>query len=180
MDLQSPSPAEHAFLTRPWWAMGQPLRGHAAPRINETATRARAGLLNAISAITIALLLTYPEADPVIYVGPLVLFDMLAAAALGLTPVSPTGLAGTALTMGLAPVWKPTGPKRFAWVLGAGLAGTCLAMRLLGASPASMAGVVAACFALTWLEAALGFCVGCYIHKLVWGCEACEVPYVRR
>ncbi|WP_139589211.1 DUF4395 family protein [Mycobacterium ulcerans] len=80
---------------------------------------------------------------------------------------------------GTRPVWKPTRPKRFAWLLGAALAATCLAMRLLGASPVAMAVVVAICFVLTWSEATLGFCVGCYMHKLIWGCEDCEVPYVR-
>ncbi len=172
-------PLEHAFLNTPWWAMGQMTHAHAEPRINEVATRARAGLLNIISAITIALLLMRPETDPVIIVGPLVLFDMLAAAATGLTPFSPTGILGTALTMRRRPVWKPTRPKRFAWLLGAGLAATCLAMRLSGASPVAMAAVVAVCFVLTWSEATLGFCVGCYMHKLIWGCEDCEVPYVR-
>jgi len=87
---------------------------------------------------------------------------------------------GTALTMNMRPVWKPTRPKRFAWLLGAALAATCLAMRLLGASPVAMAAVVAVCFILTWLEAVLGFCVGCYMHKLFWGCEDCEVPYNRK
>ncbi len=172
-------PLEHAFLNTPWWTMGQMTHGHAEPRIYEVATRARAGLLNIISAITIALLLLRPETDPVIIVGPFVLFDMLAAAASGLTPLSPTGILGTALTMGTRPVWKPTRPKRFAWLLGAALAATCLAMRLLGASPVAMAVVVAICFVLTWSEATLGFCVGCYMHKLIWGCEDCEVPYVR-
>lgn len=172
-------PREHAFLNTPWWAMGQMTHTHAEPRINEVATRARAGLLNISSAITIALLLLRPETDPVIIVGPLVLFDMLAAAATGLTPFSPTGILGTALTMHIRPVWKPTRPKRFAWLLGAGLAATCLAMRLFGASPVAMAAVVAVCFVLTWSEATLGFCVGCYMHKLIWGCEDCEVPYVR-
>ncbi|WP_332107961.1 DUF4395 family protein [Mycobacterium paraseoulense] len=174
-----PVPLEHAFLNTPWWAMGQITHAHAEPRINEVATRARAGLLNIISAITIALLLLRPETDPVIIVGPLVLFDMLAAAVSGLTPFSPTGILGTALTMGIRPVWKPTRPKRFAWLLGAALAATCLAMRLLGASPVAMAAVVAVCFILTWSEATLGFCVGCYMHKLIWGCQDCEVPYVR-
>ncbi len=172
-------PLEHAFFYHPWWAMGQMANAHAEPRINETATRARAGLLNIISAITIALLLFRPETDPVIIVGPFVLFDMLAAAATGLTPFSPTGVLGTALTMGIRPVWKPTRPKRFAWLLGASLAATCLVMRLLGASPVAMAAVVGVCFVLTWSEATLGFCVGCYMHKLIWGCEDCELPYVR-
>ena len=151
----------------------------AAPRVNETATRARAGLLNAISAATIAVLMLRPELDPVRYVGPFVLFDMLVAAATGLTPLSPTGLLGTAITLGLRPTWKPTAPKRFAWLLGAGLAATCLTLRLFDASPASMAVVVGVCFCLTWLEAVLGFCVGCWMHARIWGCDACEVPYVR-
>lgn len=174
------APLEHSFLNHPWWAMGQLTHEHANPRINETATRARAGLLNLISAVTIALLLTHPETDPVIYVGPLVLFDMLVAAATGLTPFSPTGVLGTALTMGLRPLWKPTAPKRFAWLLGAALAALCLGMRLADAAPVAMAAVVAICFVLTWLEATLGFCVGCFFHKLIWGCETCEVPYVRQ
>lgn len=177
--VSRPAPLEHAFLNTPWWAMGQMTRSHTEPRINEVATRARAGLLNIISAITIALLLLRPETDPVIIVGPFVLFDMLAAAVTGLTPFSPTGILGTALTMNIRPVWKPTRPKRFAWLLGAGLAATCFAMRLLGASPVAMAAVVAVCFVLTWSEATLGFCVGCYMHKLIWGCQDCEVPYVR-
>lgn len=171
---------EHTFLNRPWWAMGQAVAGHAAPRVNETATRARAGLLNLISASTLALLLTRPELDPVIYVGPFVLFDMLAAAATGLTPLSPTGVLGTAVALRLRPSWKPTAPKRFAWLLGAGLAASCLLMRLMNASPESMALVVAVCFCLTWLEAALGFCVGCWMHARIWGCDDCEVPYVRQ
>lgn len=172
-------PLEHAFLNRPWWAMGQMTHAHAEPRVNEIATRARAGLLNIISAVTIALLLMRPETDPVIIVGPFVLFDMLVAAVTGLTPFSPTGILGTALTMRTRPVWKPTRPKRFAWLLGGALAATCLAMRLLGASPVALAVVVAVCFVLTWSEATLGFCVGCYMHKLIWGCEDCEVPYDR-
>jgi hypothetical protein len=172
-------PREHAFLNTPWWAMGQRVQGHTAPRINETATRARAGMLNVISATTLALLLLAPATDPVRWVGPYVLFDMLTAAAFGLTPLCPTGVLGTALTLKVRPTWKPTAPKRFAWLLGASLAATCLTMRIFGASPGSMALVVAVCFCLTWLEAALGFCVGCWMHGRFFGCETCDAPYVR-
>ncbi len=153
MSAQPAGPLEHAFLTAPWWAMGHAVEGHDAPRINETATRARAGLLNAVSAVTWRSCSPAPSSTRCATSGPFVLFDMLAAAAVGLTPLSPTGLLGTALTLNLRPTWKPTAPKRFAWLLGAGLAATCLSMRLAGASPGSMAVVVATCFGLTWLEA---------------------------
>lgn len=170
--------ATHTFLNRPAWAMGQTVPGYASPRINETATRARAGLLNLLSGTTITLLLVAPQLDPVLYVGPFVIFDMLAAAATGLTPLSPVGILGTALTMRLRPVWKPAPPKRFAWLLGAALGVTCLSMRLLGAPKLWIIGVLATCFVLTWLEAALGFCVGCWMHSKLRSCEECEVPYV--
>lgn len=169
----------HTFLKTPLWSMGQQVPGYSTPRINETATRARAGLLNMLSATTIVILLMAPELDPILYVGPLVIFDMLAAATTGLTPLSPFGMLGTALTMGLRPLWKPAPPKRFAWLLGAALGVTCLSMRLLGAPNHLIIGVLATCFVLTWLEAALGFCVGCWMHAKLKGCTECDVPYVR-
>lgn len=168
----------HVFLRRPWWSVGQSVPGYATRRINETATRARAGLLNLLSGTTIAILLTRPQWDPVIYVGPFVIFDMFVAATLGLTPFSPVGVLGTALTMGARPTWKPVPPKRFAWLLGGMLGVTCLSLRLLHAPTMAIVAVLATCFVLTWLEAVLGFCVGCWMHSRLWDCEECDVPYV--
>lgn len=170
----------HTFLNRPWWSVGQVVDGYSTPRVNETATRARAGMLNMLSGTTIALLLFAPQLDPVIYVGPFVIFDMFIAALTGLTPLSPVGVLGTLVTFGLAPTWKPTQPKRFAWLLGGLLGVTCLSLRLLHVSNPWIIGVLATCFVLTWLEASLGFCVGCWMHSRIWECEECEVRYVRR
>lgn len=165
----------HTFLTTPVFAMGQKIPGECDLRINETATRARAGLLNILSSVTIFFLIARPDLDPVIYVGPYVIFDMAVAALFGLTPLSPTGLIGTAMTMKLNPVWKPVKPKRFAWTLGAVMGITCLAFRLLGLSSAWLISVLGVCFTLTWLEAVLGFCVGCWMHAIFRGCEVCEI-----
>jgi hypothetical protein len=165
----------HTFLTSPILAMGQTIPGECDLRLNETATRARAGLLNLLSIVTMFLLIARPDLDPVIYVGPYVIFDMTVAALFGLTPFSPTGVLGTALTMRLRPVWKPVRPKRFAWTLGAGLGATCLAFRLLELDTAWLLGVLGICFALTWAEAVLGFCVGCWLHALAFGCEVCNL-----
>ena len=169
----------HTFLNTPWWSMGQAVPGFSTPRINEAATRARAGILNLLSATTIFVLLAAPELDPVIYVGPFVIFDMFVAAAMGLTPLSPVGILGTALTMRLRPQWKPAPPKRFAWLLGGAMGVACLSLRLAHAPTGSIIGVLAVCFVLTWLEAALGFCVGCLMHAKLIGCDECDAPYVR-
>lgn len=169
----------HTFFTTPMFAMGQSLpkeyKCGCGLMVNETATRARAGLLNMLSAITIFLLIAYPELDPVIYVGSFVIFDMAAAALFGLTPLSPVGLVGTTMTMNIRPVWKPTKPKRFAWTLGASLAIVCLTLRLFDADVVWLISVVSICFVLTWLEAVLGFCVGCWMHSIFFKCEVCAL-----
>jgi energy-converting hydrogenase Eha subunit A len=164
----------HTFLTKPWWSMGQALPQHCGLWINETATRARAGLLNVLSATTIFLLLAAPETDPVRFVGPFVIFDMVTAAVFGLTPISPAGILGTAITMKLPPVWKPTQPKRFAWALGATLGVCCVTFWILGMNK-WVIGVLAICFTLTWLESVLGFCVGCWMYSLMYKCETCRI-----
>jgi len=179
MTMSTADLPSHTFLNRPWWTMGQRVPGFATPRVNEAATRARAGMLNVLSTTTILLLVFAPQLDPVIYVGPVVIFDMFVAAATGLTPFSPFGALGTLLTMNTRPQWKPTAPKRFAWTLGGTLGVICLTMRLLHFGNAWLIAVVSTCFVLTWLEVALGFCVGCWMHKTFFGCEECEVPYVR-
>ena len=167
--------AKHTFLTDPPLAMGQTFEGECDLRINEVATRARAGLLNILSTVTMILLVAKPEWDPVLYVGPYVIFDMLVASRFGLTPLSPTGLLGTAMTMRMAPLWKPVKPKRFAWTLGAILGVTCLTFRLLELGNPWLLSVLGICFVLTWLEAVLGFCVGCWMHAMFWGCEVCSL-----
>jgi hypothetical protein len=73
---------------------------------NASAVRARAGILNIILGTTIFILLGRPELDPVIYVAPFLLLDMVAAVIFGLTPVSPTGIIGTLLTRKTRPVWR--------------------------------------------------------------------------
>lgn len=170
----------HRFLTKPWSAMGQSMPDGAGCNsglmVNETATRARAGMLNIVSAVTIFMLLAAPELDPVIYVGPFVIFDMVMAAIFGLTPLSPLGNIATLITMKTAPLWKPNQPKRFAWILGASMGVICLLLRLLHVDVSWLIVVLGTCFALTWLEAVMGFCVGCWMYSLFFKCEVCKLP----
>ena len=93
--MNTATDSHHNFLTNPWWSMGQALPGECGLCINETATRARAGLLNILSGTTIFLLLSMPEVDPIRFVAPFVIFDMVTAATFGLTPISPAGILGT-------------------------------------------------------------------------------------
>lgn len=174
--MNTAAESQNTFFTNPWWAMGDVRPGTCGPCINETATRARAGLLNILSGTTIFIMLVAPELNPIRFVAPFVIFDMVIAASFGLTPLSPAGIMGTAITMKIHPVWKPIQPKRFAWTLGATLGVCCLGFWLLGMNEWVIA-VLSVCFVLTWLEAVLGFCVGCWMYALLFKCEACDIRH---
>jgi len=141
---------------------------------NATAVRARAGLLNIALGATIATTIARPDLDAVLYVMPIVVFDMVVAVLLGLTPLSPTGVLGTLLTRRMAAVPTPHMPKRFAWSLGGALAVTCLALQASGAPESVLLGALGLFFVLTWLDATIGFCVGCWMYSKLFGCQMCH------
>ena len=130
------------------------------------------------------------------------LFEMLAGLFVFTSRFSPLILISSFLARNKPAVWKPLVPKRFAWGIGSTFIITCLIFfnpeivanwvnNLLGEnllsttenymSPLIPLTLVWICLAFMWLEAILGFCVGCKIHALfVWigvikeECEACN------
>lgn len=118
------------------------------------------------------------------------LFEMIAGMFVFTSRLSPTIYLATFLARNVPPVWKPLVPKRFAWTIGASLITVCL----MFFNPDTVAGwinsvagqtlvsetenfipywvpvnLVWVCIAFMWLEAVLGFCVGCKVHSLlVW------------
>eukprot|EP00121_Abeoforma_whisleri_P011545 Awhi_evm1s10650 len=170
------------FFTKPFWSLGSQIQGRTPGQryMNENAVRARAGLLN-LTAWTVLMLLTNVEKPQFILysIAPVVLWDMVSASIFGLTPFSPYGVVGTILTWKMQPIWKPATPKRFAWVLGACMVSLCIfaGSPLLKLKPLSLT-VAGLCVALTWMEAVLGFCIGCYMWNTVvapmFGMEVCE------
>lgn len=142
---------------------------------NARAVRARAGLLNIIIACAIAALQVNPEADIIVYIILLLLFDLGASVFFGLTPYSPLGMVATILTRAYEPQWTPHLPKRFAWTMGAGLAITCLFLQWLEVQGVWLSAVLWVFFILTWLDAAVGFCVGCWIYSKLFGCRSCRI-----
>ncbi len=116
------------------------------------------------------------------------LFEMLAGMFVFTARFSPTILLASFLARHQRPVWKPLGPKRFAWGLGAsfiavclvffnpvpvaefvnGLAGKPLLPETVSFMPYWIPLVLVwVCLGFMWLEAILGFCVGCKVHALL-------------
>ncbi|MFM1859956.1 MAG: DUF4395 family protein [Burkholderiaceae bacterium] len=130
------------------------------------------------------------------------LFEMLAGMTVRTAYLSPTVWLSTFLARKARPYWKPLAPKRFAWSIGATMVCICLVFF----HPEVFAGwvntlfqtevlptteqymprwlplvMVWLCLGFMWLEAILGFCVGCQIHAglvklgiFKEECEACN------
>lgn len=130
------------------------------------------------------------------------LFEMLSGMSVRTSYLSPTIWLSTWLARRQPAVWKPLAPKRFAWAIGASMISVCLVffhpetfadwvntittLDLLPTAEQYLPRwlplvMVWVCLGFMWMEAILGFCVGCQIHALFvkfgWieeECEACN------
>jgi len=129
-------------------------------------------------------------------------FDLLAGLFVFTSRFSPTILISSFLAKYQSPVWKPLVPKRYAWIIGASFISVCIAFfnpEILAGWVNSLYGspllpttenyipswvplnLVFVCLGFMWLEAILGFCVGCKCHFLLVKlglhkevCDACN------
>ncbi|MBP8149054.1 MAG: DUF4395 family protein [Limnohabitans sp.] len=130
------------------------------------------------------------------------LFEMLAGMSVKTAYLSPTIWLSSWLARRSLAVWKPLAPKRFAWSIGTCMISFCLVffhpekfaaavnfifqMQLLPTTEQYLARwlplvMVWVCLGFMWLEAVLGYCLGCEVHALLvkagvftQECEACN------
>ncbi len=113
--------------------------------------------------------------------------EMISTMFVATTRFSPTVLVSSFLASNKPAVWKPLVPKRFAWSIGASFIVICwiyfnpevfaggvntLFSAGLSTTENYMSGLIPVilvwvCLAFMWMEAILGFCVGCQIHALL-------------
>ena len=129
------------------------------------------------------------------------LFEMIAGMSKHLSRFSPTIWIASLLAVGKPTVWKPLVPKRFAWTIGASFIVVCIVFfnpdtfarwsnNWLGTDLPTHVNfmpfwiptvLVWVCLGFMWMEAILGFCVGCKVHSLLVKvgilkeeCESCN------
>lgn len=178
-----------------WWKLGIEAKPREHPGklyMDEAAVRVRAGLLNSLGWYILFATDAFTR-EPPTSVQPLqetvklglavwlVGFDMLMASVFGIIPFAPIGLLGSVIAHFLAPgskkpLWKPAGPKRFAWMIGFALVTTCLVANYFENRTVTLSALLM-CNGATWLEASCGFCVGCWIYnnivvRVLYGKEA--------
>mmetsp|Transcript_4350 Transcript_4350/g.9416 ORF Transcript_4350/g.9416 Transcript_4350/m.9416 type:complete len:264 (-) Transcript_4350:586-1377(-) len=181
---------EEVVLEERSWAIKFGLFFRKVPhKENENVVRARAGMLQLIATVACTLLITALSqelADESMrkekwgslsqrlpWVIVFVMADFVLATLFGMA-ACPLGMAGTVMSVHFLkqkPVWKPAAPKRFAWFLGFLMTLTCLTTVLVWKNSmrkVMLGSLASVCIILTYLEAALGFCAGCWMFRK-WG-----------
>ena len=142
---------------------------------NASAIRARAGIVNVLLGVALAFHLAFPGSSAVLYLSAFLLFDMLVAVISGLGPLCPTGSIASLLASNLKFVPTPHLPKRFAWSMGASLALVLVVLSLAETAGIWVSLVLVVFFVLAWLDAVLGFCLGCWIYSRLFDCQSCRL-----
>jgi uncharacterized protein DUF4395 len=142
---------------------GQRIR---AAVFDENAVRAAAGLTMALGAVAFAYAYFAKVYAPIQAVTVLFFAEFTLRLAGGLR-LSPLGWLARALVRRQQPHWVSAKPKRFAWTLGLVLALAMAIITNVGIRGPLPLTICLLCLTLMWLEAVLGLCLGCKIHRLL-------------
>jgi hypothetical protein len=142
---------------------GQRIR---AAVFDENAVRAAAGLTLALGAVAFAYAYFAKIYVPIQAVTVLFLAEFALRLAGGLR-LSPLGMVARAIVRHHEPQWVSARPKRFAWTLGLFMAMAMAVITNVGIRGTLPLSICLLCLALMWLEAVLGLCLGCEIHRLL-------------
>ncbi len=95
-----------------------------------------------------------------------VVYEMTAATLFGMT-LSPLAWLGTLLTWNQVPEWTPARPKRTAWSIGVVFSVVCQLALTWGFFMSIELHVLFTCLLFMFLEAAVGFCAGCWFYRFL-------------
>lgn len=140
---------------------GQPLQAGA---FEENQVRAAAGLTLALGAVALAYAFLGKIYLPIQTVTTLFFVEFLIRVTWGITR-SPLGLIAGWMTRRQTPYWVSAKPKRFAWSLGLVMSLAMMIITNSGIRGPLPLTICLICLTLMWLEAVLGLCLGCEIHR---------------
>lgn len=134
--------------------------------IDERAIRAAAGLTLVLGAVAFSEALLAQDYVPLRLVTAFFAVDFALRVTAG-PHRSPVGAVAGLLVRGLPPEPVSLRPKRFAWSLG-----LVMSVAMTGITNAGVTGwlprsVCLLCLTLMWLEAVLGVCLGCQVHRVL-------------
>lgn len=142
---------------------GQPV--HAGV-FNEHQVRAAAGITLVLGAAAFVYAYFAKQYLPIQAVTTLFFVEFLVRVGFGIQS-SPLGVVAGWMVRRRAPEWASAKPKRFAWTLGLVMSFAMMVITNSGIRGALPLTICLICLTLMWLEAVLGLCLGCEIHRLL-------------
>jgi hypothetical protein len=130
---------------------------------NENEVRTAAGLTLVMAVVAFSYAYFEQQYLPLQVASAFFLVEFVLRTTLGIR-YSPVGVVARWLTRGQEPVWVSAKPKRFAWMIGVGMAFAMVIITTIGIRGWLPRSLCLTCVALMWMEAALGVCLGCKIY----------------
>ena len=130
---------------------------------NENEVRTAAGLTLIIAVIAFSYAYFEQQYLPLQVASAFFLVEFVLRTTLGIR-YSPVGVVARWLTRGQEPVWVSAKPKRFAWMIGVGMAFAMVIITTIGIRGWLPRSLCLTCVTLMWLESALGLCLGCKLY----------------
>ncbi len=130
----------------------------------EGQVRAAAGLTLALGTVAFAYAYFAQVYAPIQIVTTLFFFEFLIRVTAGIR-FSPIGVIAHWMTRRQTPQWVSAQPKRFAWTLGLVMSLAMMIITNSGIRGPLPLTICLICLSLMWLEAVLGLCLGCEIHR---------------
>lgn len=134
--------------------------------VNENHVRAAAGLTMVLGAVAFAYAYFAKVYAPIQVVTAVFFIEFLIRVTVGLT-FSPVGILANWITRRRPPHWVSAKPKRFAWTLGLLMSLAMVVITNTGIRGVLPLTICILCLTLMWLEAVLGLCLGCEIHRVI-------------
>ena len=145
---------------------GETVEGYSIPVLNEREIRASAGLL--FFALFLSLMLVIFRSD-FLYIKYFIVFFLTDfVIRVFVNPgFSPTLIAGRLIVGSQVPEYVGAAQKKFAWVIGLGLAAIMLVLMVLVNSYSPITGIICLiCLVFLFFESAFGICLGCKFYPL--------------
>jgi hypothetical protein len=146
---------------------GEDVEGYEIPVLNEREVRAAAGLLFLLMFMAISAAVLNGSFVLLKYAIAVFLPDMLIRVFVS-PRYSPTLILGRLIVRNQVPEYVGARPKRFAWIIGVGLASVMFLLVNVLNTYGPISGIICLlCLVFLFCETAFGICIGCKIHALV-------------
>lgn len=147
---------------------GEDVPGYDIPVLNEREIRAASGLLFLLMFITITTVITSGNFVPLKFAVTIFLVDI--SIRVFINPrFSPSLILGRLIVKNQTPEYVGAKQKKFAWIIGVGLAFTMFVLQVVVNSYSPITGIICfICLIFLFFESAFGICLGCKFYSLVY------------